>query len=166
MKEHIWFEIVKEWKATGRGSYGVTFPFLVGALSNISGREPTKEFIEELFDSIIQCPVDGFYGEVRWCPNINEPVISVNPLNMLEKVSIKDSFKVGNITSLAFTTDLMSMFNLDCDNSTDCKNKLINMTCNVTKDAKFSKNNGIFTYFTDDDLHFISDVSGVNIRSK
>lgn len=166
MKEHIWFEIVKEWKTTGRGSYGVTFPFLVGALSKISGREPTKEFIEELFDCIINCPVNGFYAEVRWCGNIEEPVISVNPLKMLERVSIKDSFKVENITSLAFTTDLMSMFNLDSENSTDCKYKLINITHNFTKDAKFSKNNGIFTDFTEDDLHFISDVSGVNIRAQ
>jgi len=163
LNNEVWFQLVKQWKDSGRGVYGLTFPFLVGALARIQDREPTKEFITELFASIIDNPVAGFYGEVRWCGNIDEPVISVNPLERLATVSIKDSFKHGEVTTLAFTTDLMNMFHLNCEDAKECLGKLIELTNEITQNSVFSKNAGSFTDFSEDDLYFISEVSGVKI---
>ncbi|EGR2699503.1 hypothetical protein NB491_07735 [Vibrio alginolyticus] len=160
----IWFQLIKQWKESGRGKYGLTFPFLVGALAKLKVEDPTKEFITEVFTQIINNPVKDYYGEVRWCANIDEPVISVNQLDHLRNVSIKDSFKVGDVTSLAFTTDLMSMLHLDCDNANQCLKKLIDITHKFTKEKRFSKNKSIFSDFSEDDLRFISDVSALKIK--
>jgi hypothetical protein len=77
MNSKIWFQLVKKWKDSGRGTYGLTFPFLIGALAELNKTAPTRKIIEELLDTIIRNPTTGFYSEVRWCGNINEPVISV-----------------------------------------------------------------------------------------
>ncbi|KIU77931.1 hypothetical protein SZ13_21920 [Vibrio parahaemolyticus] len=116
----FWFQLIKQWKESARGKYGLTFPLLVRALAKLKVEDPTQEFITEVFTQIINNPVEGYYGEVIWCEKINEPVISVNQLDHLRNVSIKDSFKVGDVTSLAFAADLMSMLHLDCDNADQC----------------------------------------------
>lgn len=164
MNNEAWFRLIKQWKDSGRGHYGLTFPFLVGALAKLKAQEPTREFVGSLFLSIMENPIPGYYGEVRWCGDINEPVLSVNPIDRLDSVSIKDDFKVCKITSLAFTTDLMSMFHLNCENAEECLEKLIERTHEITKDALFSKNNGAFTGFTEDDLHFIAEVLNVKVK--
>jgi hypothetical protein len=161
LDKEIWFELIKQWKSSGRGHYGLTFPFLIGALAIINKEEPTRKFVTDIFTKIITKPVTGFYGEVRWCGNIDEPVISVSHIENLPLISIKDSFKINGVTSLAFTTDLMDMFHLDCETAKECLNKLIEHTYSITKDNVFSKNGGVFTVFSNDDLHFISEISGV-----
>ncbi|MCW6625298.1 hypothetical protein [Yersinia ruckeri] len=154
----LWFELIKQWRDSGRGSYGITFPFLVGALGFITKEEITKSYIEKVFDRIINKPVAGYYSEVRWCGDIDEPVISINKIEELSNIAIKDSFESNNCSSLVFTCDLMSMFHLDSNNAQDCLEKLILRTWDTVSQEHYSKNRGQFTPFTNDDITFINTV--------
>ncbi|EAA5452939.1 hypothetical protein ABKU35_000014 [Salmonella enterica] len=154
----LWFELVKQWRESGRGSYGITFPFLVGSLSLMNKENITKIYIEKIFDEIIHKPVAGYYSEVRWCGTINEPVVSISKIENISKIAVKDSFKSNNCYSLVFTEDLMSMFHLDSDNAQDCLEKLILRTWETVSNGCFSKNGGQFIPFTKDDLTFINAV--------
>lgn len=161
MKIPFWFTIIEQWVLMEKGEYGVTFPFLAGAIAKKNNQEIDESFVKNLFQEIVSKPVTDYYCEVRWCGNIDEPVVSVKQIEDIHKVSIKSKFiceKSKNAT-LAFTTDLMSMFHFDCSNSKDCLNKLINMTFEKARDGKFSKNDGVFTSFTVDDIKFIETVS-------
>lgn len=161
MDKPFWFSVVEQWKTMEKGEYGVTFPFLIGAISKVSGRSPDRNHIEEMFQEIIEAPLDGHYCEVRWCGNIEEPVASVKQVTDINKVSIKSFFKSPNGTqvSLAFTTDLMSMFNLNCTTEKDCLEKLITYTTENASKGNFSKHGGQFTPFSSEDLEFINLVS-------
>jgi len=160
MKNPYWFNVIQQWKEKGKGEYGVTLPFLVGAIAKASNEAANETLIREIFHEIIENPVSGYYCKVRWCGNINEPVASVKPVAEIHKVSIKSQFvsKKAEIVSLAFTTDLMSMFNLNCSNYEDCLEKLIASSIDQIAEGNFSKNGGIFTPFTAGDLRFIEEV--------
>ena len=41
MKTPFWFNIIQQWKLMGKGQYGVTFPFLMGALAHKSTEKLT-----------------------------------------------------------------------------------------------------------------------------
>ena len=161
MKNPFWFAVIKQWKEMGKGEYGVTFPFLIGAIAEVGNHKVNKELVESVFHEIIHNPVSDFYCEVRWCGNIDEPVASVRELREIENISIKSKFfsKNNANVSLAFTTDLMSMFNLNCSSNKECLEKLISMTTNNVAKGDFSKNSGVFTPFTKDDIEFIAVVS-------
>ncbi len=163
MKNPFWFSVIEQWKEMGKGEYGVTFPFLVGAIAKTSAQSINKAFVISIFQEIINNPVAGYYCEVRWCVNIDEPVASVKKTEEIHNVSIKSKFVVENTenVSLAFTTDLMSMFNLDCSNNQECLEKLTSVTIEKVAEGNFSKNGGVFTPFTESDLKFIEVVSGL-----
>lgn len=74
MAKPFWFQLIKEWRDQGMGQYGVSFPFLTGAIAKQSGSTIDHQFIDDIFNEIIINPVEGFYCEVRWCGNIDEPV--------------------------------------------------------------------------------------------
>ena len=160
MDKPFWFNIVEQWKEMGKGEYGVTFPFLIGAIAKASAQEPSEALVRNAFREIIETPFPGYYCEVRWCGNINEPVASVKKVSEIHKVSIKSKFNSpGNgDASLAFTTDLMSMFTLDCASEQECLEKLIALTNKYASEGNFSKNGGCFTPFTVADLEFIAAV--------
>ena len=61
-------------------------------------------------------------------------------------------------TSLALTTDLMSMFTLNCETKEECLTKLIDRTLEKPVNGLFSKNNGVFGDFTTEEIEFIEDV--------
>lgn len=52
----------------------------------------------------------------------------------------------------------MNMFHLDSDNAQDCLEKLILRTWDTVSKKCYSKNQGQFTPFTDDDIGFINTV--------
>ncbi len=169
MKNPFWFNIIEQWKLTGKGEYGVTFPFLIGAMVFANKKEITNEFVGNIFQEIINNPVADYYCEVRWCGDIDEPVASIKKLEDLHKVSIKSKFFCKNteIESLAFTTDLMSTFNLECavneecTSNEDCLNRLICRTLEESVKGNFSKNDGYFAPFSEDDIKFIELVSSL-----
>lgn len=141
------------------GQYGVSFPFLVGAVATKFENRINEEFIKGIFQEIIEHPATGFYCEVRWCGSIDEPVVSVESIDTIKNKSIQAQFTndTGD-ASLAFTSDLMSMLSLNCETKEECLTKLISRTLEKAEKKLFSKNNGIFGNFTADELRFIEDV--------
>lgn len=158
MSNPFWFNLILKWKEMGKGEYGITLPFVIGAVSIQRNEAVTKDFITNVFDEILHEPVSGFYCEIRQCGNINEPVASVKPLSDLKVVSIQAKFEAKGQVSYGFTTDLMSMFALDCKTAEDCRIKLIEKTLKISKNGNYSKNDEIFTPFTDGDNKFIEQV--------
>lgn len=154
----FWFRLIEQWVKKGKGEYGISFPFLVGAIAQKTNGELTTSFIRKVFQEIIENPISGHYCEVRWCGNINEPVASIKNIEDIKNVSIKDQYITNNQVSLAFTTDLMSMFNLNCTTKEECLSKLVELTREIVEKKVFSKNNGSFTEYTVGDLEFINDV--------
>lgn len=155
MNSPFWFQLIKEWRAKGMGEYGISFPFLVGAIATKFGRKIN----EGVFQEIIESPAQGYYCEVRWCGNIDEPVVSAESIGTIKNKSIQAQFtnEVGE-TSLAFTSNLMSMFTLNCKNKEECLEKLIIRTLEKAENNLFSKNDGVFGEFTADEARFIEDV--------
>ena len=155
MNNPFWFNAIKQWKEMGKGTYGISFPFLVGAINYGSKNNINKDNIRKIFSEIENNPVKDYYCEVRWCGTIEDPVASIKPLADIKNVSIQATLSKNNHISFGFTTDLMSMFNLDCKTADDCREKLIKRTLKIVESGKFSKNNGKFTSFTNSDIKFI-----------
>lgn len=170
MKNPFWFNIIQQWKLMGKGQYGVTFPFLMGAIAH---KNSEKTDIESVFQLIINEPVDGYYSEVRWCGNIDEPVVSIKKIEDITKVAIKASFSArsSDITSLGFTEDLMSFFHLDCTTADECLRKLISYTEKYVSNGHFSKElnretfEREFTVLSSDDIKFIEDIRALTDKN-
>lgn len=63
------------------GEVGITLPFLVGALATKFGNaRPSAQDIRLLLQEIANNPVKGYVTEVRWCQNVEAPVLSVSEL--------------------------------------------------------------------------------------
>lgn len=147
----------------GKGAYGVTLPFLIGAVAMHLETMPDEKLITQIFTEMKNNPVEGYYCEVRWCGNIKEPVVSTSPVESANNVSLKAKFEIKNQISIGFTTDLMSIFHLDCKTFDDAFVKLISYTYDITRYNKFSKNGGEFTPFNQSDTEFIRKVQKVSI---
>ncbi len=159
MTKPFWFNLIQQWREKGMGEYGVSFPFLVGAVARENSIEINREIIENVFNEIINNPIKGHYCEVRWCGNLDEPVASIEITSSLKNKSIQADFKdEDNNVSLAFTTDLMSMFTLNCSTKEECLGKLITRTQENAEKGLFSKNNGVFGAFTESEVKFIKGV--------
>ena len=137
------------------GEYGISFPFLVGAIAKENDIEINRELLNKIFNK----PVKDHYCEVRWCGNLDEPVASIENISSLKNKSIQADFKdQDNNVSLAFTSNLMSMFTLDCSTKDECVEKLIIRTLDNAKKGLLSKNNGVYGNFTANEVEFINDV--------
>lgn len=160
MDTPFWYNIILQWRQKGMGKYGVSFPFLIGAIAMNNNSSISRCLIDSTFQEMINNPVVGNYCEVRWCGNINEPVVSIESVVNIEKKSIQAKYhdKNNNI-SLAFTKDLMSMFTLNCSTKEECLDKLIAITLEKVENGVFSKNNGVFGDFSPCELKFIHSVS-------
>lgn len=159
MPTPFWFYLIKQWREQGMGQYGVSFPFLVGAIATQFGGNINEQYVRDIFQDIIENPVQGFYCEIRWCGNIDEPVVSVENSNTINNKSIQAFFEseTGEV-SFAFTLDLMSMFSLNCESKEECVSKLLDRTFEKAKNNFFSKNEGTFGDFTEKEKKFIHDV--------
>lgn len=163
MNNPFWFQLIKEWRARGKGQYGISFPFLVGAIALKFGGKIDSEYVENVFQDMIESTTKGYYCEVRWCGNIDEPVVSIESSDTIKSKSIQAQFtnSVGQ-TSLAFTSNLMSMFTLNCKTKEECLEKLVVRTLEKVENNLFSKNNGVFGAFTTDEVSFIEDVLSIS----
>lgn len=72
-----WFVLVESWPRRGPGAFGVTVPFLVGALAMRKNVRPTPAQVEPLLTEMCKSPVHGYVTQVSWCPDIEAPVLSV-----------------------------------------------------------------------------------------
>ncbi len=160
MNNVFWFTIIKQWREKGMGENGVTLPFLVGALTRQGNEFPIEQSVESVLNAIIFHPVPDHYCEVRWCHQIDEPVISVEKIETMSQKAIKEKYTDNSgHPSLAFTEDLMNQFGLNCSTKEECLTKLISRTQMHTEKGEFSKNNGSFGDFTDDELEFLDRIS-------
>lgn len=163
MNNPFWFNIIQQWKEMGKGKYGVTFPFLIGAVAMEMKIEPDERLITNIFEEMKSKPVKGYYCEVRWCGNIKEPVVSVNLVKNAHQVSLEADYRVEETISVGLTTDLMNGFHLDCKTFDEAFGKLISYTQELTQNKLFSKNKGKFTPFTSGDIEFIESVKKLKI---
>ncbi|MDH3360287.1 MAG: hypothetical protein OEL55_05390 [Desulfobulbaceae bacterium] len=161
MSNPFWFNVIYHWKKMGKGQYGVTFPFLIGAVAIDKAKSPDKELVCKVFNEMKSNPVNGYYCEVRWCGNIDEPVVSVNCVKNAPNVSLEACFLVEDTITIGFTTDLMNGFHLNCETFDETFEKLISQTYKKTQSKKFSKNDGKFTDFTNSDIEFIESVKNL-----
>ena len=112
MKPPDWFVLIHDWKAKGMGQVGITLPFLVGALTVQKETAATQD-IRTLLKEIVENPQAGFVTEVRWCPNVQAPVLSVSSLKDPGKLPLKSYFVAKNgQRSFGFSQDVQSMFGL------------------------------------------------------
>ncbi len=167
-----WFVIIKQWRTKKMGEYGVTLPFLVGALAYVNGQEKASlNDVIVLFDEMIENPADGYMVEIRWCGDIQEPVMSMRALNDPFVVAIKGSYSrpKGGGMSVAFTDDLMSMFNLNCKTAAECRDKLTIYAKDYVENGYFSKNlnpetmKREFGCFSERDIQYIKSVIPANL---
>lgn len=148
MNDPNWFKIIQQWRAKKMGAYGITLPFLVGALAHEKGHATaTLEDVTALLSEMIEKPVPGYMAVVRWCGDIEAPVISLRAVDDPFKIAIRDGFSPtdGGELSVGFTEDLMSIFNLNCANAQECREKLENYAKCLVENGLFSKNVNLVT---------------------
>lgn len=157
MQKPDWFTLIEQWKAKGMGDYGVTLPFLVGAL----GRSASQ-----LLDDITTNPVPGYVTEVRWCGELHAPTLSVTAADK-SKMHF-ESFVSGpnDRPSVGFSQDLQSIFGLNCKGADDCLKKLADHAAPAIATKAFSRNRNPKTNicewgpYSQAEIQFIREVIG------
>ena len=155
MSQPDWFALIEQWKVRGMGEYGVTLPFLVGAL----GRSASQ-----LLQEITTEPVPGYVTEVRWCSQLSAPTFSAKKAGDSEMPL--DCYVSGpdGEASLIFAYNLRSM--LHCKDADDCLTKLAENAATPIEDGHFSRNLNFQTKkvewgsYTVKEIKFIKDVVG------
>lgn len=165
MKQPDWFVLIDQWKAKGMGQYGVSLPFLVGALGYRSAQiDFSSNDVRTVLNEIVNNPVAGYVTEVRWCGNIDAPVFSVSRVDDARRMPFASHFSAGTgEVTLGFSQDLQSMFHLNCSGNADCLEKLIQYAAPYVEQGRFSKvrnqTSGELEYgpFTEKDRLFIEE---------
>ncbi len=161
MKPPDWFVLIHDWKAKGMGQVGITLPFLVGALTVQKETAATQD-IRTLLKEIVENPQAGFVTEVRWCPNVQAPVLSVSSLKDPGKLPLKSYFVAKNgQRSFGFSQDVQSMFGLNCSGKAECLEALVSDAAPHVEKRAFSRTTNPTTWereygpFTPDEEQFI-----------
>jgi hypothetical protein len=70
-----WHKLIKAW--LGKGRYGLSIPFLVGARALLTGSKTVnRDDIENLLAEIIERPVQGNIVYIRWCDDYDSAVLA------------------------------------------------------------------------------------------
>ena len=70
-----WHKLIRAW--LGKGRYGLTIPFIVGARAIQTGTNAAnREDIENLLTEIIQRPAQGNIVYIRWCDDYEAVVMA------------------------------------------------------------------------------------------
>lgn len=121
-----WFVLIEQWVPRRMGQTGITLPFLAGALAFKRGAQSVSMAeLRQLLDEVISRPVQGFATEVRWCHNIDAPVLTVARVE--QALPFRSSFSAPNgQASLGFSQDVQSSIDgLDCKRADTCLERLI-----------------------------------------
>gem|GEM_PF-2155087 len=162
-----WFVLIDQWTKRKMGDYGVTLPFLVGALGYKAGEKSLgASHVRELLAEMVNYPVEGYLTECRWCDDIEAPVFSVVQLDSPYKIQINSSFPRpdGNGHALGFSPDLQSEYGgLGCKEAVACIDKLVAYASVYVEKSNFSRNrcenSGEYEYgpFHERDIQFITE---------
>lgn len=139
MNKPLWFLLIEQWKVQGMGNTGITLSFLAGAVARIQNRRPSVQIVRELLREIVVNPFPGYATEIRWCANVDAPVLSVSKLSA-GGMPFKSHFsnETGAV-SLGFSQDVQSMFGLNCSDSDDCLEKLVAYSTGPVESAHCSR---------------------------
>lgn len=165
MRNPDWFILIQQWRLKGMGAYGVTLPFLVGALGyKASETKLGAQHVSVVLNDIIEHPVEGYVTEVRWCSDIGAPVLTVNSGDSVpERMPFESFFPCpnGEGQSLGFSQNIHSMFGLDCKDAEECFKKLLNYAAKFVAKEQYSRARSVngrgFEYgsFCPEDLEYI-----------
>lgn len=169
MNNPDWFILLERWKPEGMGEWGVTLPFLVGALAYKANQQDVGEqHVRNVLDDIIQHPVVGYVTEIRWCPDIDAPVISTCQLDgdrcrfsgFLTRERIRSNVffprSSGEGESLVFSEDIQSMLHLGCKDANACLDRLVENAADPVSKGQYSKQKkGGYVSFQRKDLDYI-----------
>jgi len=111
MKKPDWFILIERWVPEGMGEFGVTLPFLVGALALKAGdTRLNSSHVRTLPEKIIASPVHGYVTEVSWCANIAAPVFNTKAIDSPERMRSPAGMAPpsGHEQSLVFGPNLLS----------------------------------------------------------
>ena len=64
MSNPFWFQLIKQWREKGMGHYGVSFPFLIGALAKQSGSSIKQ-------DEIVNRRYNGNFSDFDVAPEVD-----------------------------------------------------------------------------------------------
>ncbi len=135
-----WFVLIEQWVPRAMGQTGITFPFLAGALAFKRGAQSVSVAeLRQLLDDIVSRPIQGFATEIRWCHNIDAPVLTVARIE--QALPFRSSFRAPNgQISLGFSEDVQSSFGgLDCGCADVCLERLIEYSAPHTTKGHFSR---------------------------
>ena len=139
MSKPLWFLLIEQWKLKEMGSTGITLPFLVGAFARIQSKEASVDELRGLLKEIVTNPVSGYVTEVRWCHNVNAPVLSVSKNADCMPFKSHFSSSTGE-ASFGFSQDVQSEFGgLGCNNSNDCLEKLVAYSSSPIEAGHYSR---------------------------
>ncbi len=131
---------MRQWLEQGMGNTGITLPFLAGALALKRGEtNVSADGLRTLLDTMISSPLSGHFVGVRWCGDIQAPVLSSLSLDDPLIRQCEVCSPSGQV-SFAFSSDAMSPFGgLDCDCASSCIEKLIQYSLPYTEARHFSR---------------------------
>lgn len=144
MATPYWHRLLKHFENKGYINNGLTIPFLIGSLEIVDPKAKLWT-IDSMIDSLneIGCTI-------LKCPGIKEFVIG-----SIDSETLKHRQLYHNPCKNIFVTD-SSLDNVNsCEEITNLFNELYQLRLD---NRKFSKNQGIWTYFTDTDLKIINEV--------
>ena len=158
---------MRQWLEQRMGNTGITLPFLAGALAFKRGENSVSaDGLHSLLDTMISSPLPGHFVGVRWCGNIEAPVLSSLSLDdqLTRQCEVRSP---GGLVSFAFSPDAMSSFGgLDCDCASSCVEKLIQYSLPYAEAGNFSRvydsesNGFIYSTFRPREIEFIRSVLG------
>lgn len=159
--------LMRQWLEQRMGNTGITLPFLAGALAFKRGENSVSaDELHSLLDTMISSPLSGHFVGVRWCGNIQAPVLSSLSLDdpLMRQCEMHS---LSGLVSFAFSPDAMSHFGgLDCDCALSCIEKLIQCSLPYTEAGNFSRvydgesNGFIYSTFRPREIEFIRSVLG------
>ena len=164
MTKPDWFILVEQWVPQRMGEYGVTLPFLVGALAHKAKQTDVGvEQVRKLLDDIVRHPVEGYVTEVNWCHEIAAPVLTTKSVNSSKRINSLATIPrpLGSGESLVFSYSLKDHWHLS-DPGALLDRLLEDAAEHVTK-SRYSRNrkNGTseleYGHFLPKELKYIED---------
>lgn len=159
-----WFVLIEQWVPRRMGQTGITLPFVCGALAlKRASSSVSVADIRRLLHEVVSRPYSGHVTEVRWCHNIDAPVLTVAEVGLALPFRSTLWSPAGQV-SLGFSEDAHSSFGgLDCTDGSSCLDRLVSHAePHVTK-GTFSRvrdvKSGEFTFaaFLPAEIRYIRD---------
>jgi len=160
-----WFKLIKAWR--DQGHYGLTLPFIVGAIAFRNGRCVVERGeTESLLTQMIEGPVTGFIVQIRWCMDYQSAVFTVyeedSPYRLFNDnggVEIKNTTRPAPV--IVIERNLAARWNLPYDGNRLIA-ALIDQAEPIAHQGRFSKSwkeDGLeYGPFQDEEIRFIREV--------